>query len=147
MKRFVVLLLLASSIVCFAQAPQIKSGATVYIEPMAGYETYLAAAMVKEHVPLIVVTDKDKADFIVRSTVKETTPSQPAVVVNNGRNNGGGYAAALAAQGWANTSIAVIDPRSSQILFGYSPRTNSLRRTAEASAKHLKEFVEKKPKK
>jgi hypothetical protein len=31
---------------------------------MGGYETYLAAAFTKKHVPLIVVADKDKAEYI-----------------------------------------------------------------------------------
>jgi len=42
---------------------------TVYIEPMGGYETYLAAAMVKMHVPLVVMVDKAKAEYIIQSTV------------------------------------------------------------------------------
>ena len=148
MMRTSAFLLLASCIVCGAQSPQIKSGSTVYIEPMAGYETYLAAAMLKEHVPLVVVTDRDKADYIIRSTVTETTPSQPAVVVNNGSNNAGSYGAALAAaRELPTTSVAVIEKQSSSIVFAYSAGRGGLQRSAEESAKHLKEFIEKKPKK
>jgi hypothetical protein len=146
LNRFLVFLLLTVPIFGLAQPSPIKNGATVYIEPAGGYETYLAAAMVKQHVPLVIVTDKGKADYIVRSTVTQTTPSQPTVVVNNGSNSGGGYAAALTARGSASTSMEVIDPRSSQILFAYSPRIDSLSGTAEACAKHLKEFVAKQKK-
>jgi len=110
---------------------------------------------------LVVVADKDKADYIVRSTVNHTTPSQPAVVVsnlnvnNNNVNNsnvttrsssGGGYGAALAALGSTSTSIAVVDPRSSQVVFAYAAGkagANQLQRTAEDCAKHMKEFIEK----
>jgi len=114
MNRVLAIVLLTFSAIALAQAPQLKSGSTIYIGPMDGYETYLAAAIVKKHVPLVVVADKDKADYIVRSTVNHTTPSQPAVVVsnsnvnNNNANNsnvttrsssGGGYGAALAALG------------------------------------------------
>lgn len=108
--RCLAFLLLIFPVVGLAQTSSIKNGATVYIELAGGYETYLAAAMVKQHVPLVMVTDRDKADFIVRSTVTQTTPSQPAVVVNNGTNNGGSYAAALAARGSASTSIADRSP-------------------------------------
>ena len=83
MNRLFVFLLFACSVVCFAQAPQLKSGSTVYIEPMGGYETYLAAAIVKKHVPLVVVMVKDKADYIITSNVSHQTPSQPGVVVND----------------------------------------------------------------
>jgi hypothetical protein len=48
-----------------------------------GYETYLAAAFTKKHVPPIVVADKDKAEYIITSTVahKDLSGGQPAVVV------------------------------------------------------------------
>jgi hypothetical protein len=155
MNRIIALVLLTFSAIVFAQAPQIKSGATVYIEPMDGYETYLAAAIAKKQVPLIVVADKDRADYIIRSTVTQTTPSQPTVVVNNtnangsnvrNRGNGGSYAAALAS---VSASISVIDPRSSQIVFASSADSGGLMGTAETCAKHLKEFIKKseKPKK
>ena len=90
MKWYAVPVFLAVSALALAQTAQIKSGSTVYIEPMDGYETYLSAAFTKKQVPVIIVADKDKATYIVRSTVSHRTPSQPAVVINNtnGNNNG-----------------------------------------------------------
>ena len=173
MNRFSVLLVLVCSTVCLAQAPQIKSGSTVYIEPMGGYETYLAAAFTKRHVPLIVVADKDKAAYIVTSTVahKDLSGGQPAVVVNNSNTNvangdangniawnqgweqGQQRAAARAAQrralGETSASIAILNPQTSQIVFAYSAGkmgTNQLQKTAEDCAKDLKESIEKKKK-
>src|ERR1035441_1971194 len=87
MNRFSAFLVLVCSSVCLAQAPQIKSGATVYIEPMGGYETYLAAAFTEKHVPLIVIADKEKADYIIQSNVSQQVPAQPAVVVSNSNVN------------------------------------------------------------
>jgi hypothetical protein len=158
--RLVAFLLLMAPVVGFAQVPQIKSGATVYIEPMDGYETYLAAAFEKKQVPIIIVADKDKATYIVRSTVSHRTPNQPAVVINNtnGNNNGNsGFEEGMrraeaerAARGATSASVSVIDAHSSQIVFAYSVgkagNTNQLQSSAEACAKHLKEFIEK-PKK
>lgn len=171
MNRLPALLLLGCSAICLAQAPQIKSGAAVYMEPMDGYETYLAAAFSKKHVPLVIVADKSKADFIIQSTVDHTQPSQPAVVVNTSNvnnttvnsanvNNGSNdtwaqakqraaeRAAARAALGSTSTSISVIDPQSSVIVFSYSVgksgSNHQLQSAAEACAKHLKEFIEKK---
>ena len=71
MNRFMAFLSLACCTVCLAQTPQIKSGATVYIEPMGGYETYLAAAFAKKHVPLVIVADKSKADYFITSSVSQ----------------------------------------------------------------------------
>jgi hypothetical protein len=169
MNRALAFVLLTFSTVAIAQAPQLKSGSTVYIEPMGGYETYLAAAMVKKQVPVVVVADKEKAEYIIRSAVSQHAPSAPAVVINNsatvnegdsGNNQawnqgwaaGQQAAARRAALGSSNVSIAVLNAKSTQIVFAYSAGkggTNQLQKTAEACAKSLKEFIEKseKPKK
>ncbi len=159
MNRFFASLLLLLSSIAFAQGPQIKSGATVYIEPMGGYETYLAAAIAKKNVPLIVVADKEKAEYFITSSVSEKAPVQPGVVINNSLNNvnngsnntqnagsRGGYPRP-GSFGRTSASISVIDSHSSQIVFAYSvgksANTNQLQSAAEACAKHLKEFIEK----
>lgn len=157
MSRFSAFLVFACSAVCLAQAPQIRSGSTVYIEPMGGYETYLAAAFAKKHVPLILVADKDKADYIITSTVIRHAPSHPAVVVNNTINvnssdypRAGGFPKAGSGSGSTSVSISVVDVHSSQIVFAYAVgkagNSNQIQSTAEACAKHLSEFIEK-PKK
>lgn len=165
--RFFPCSLLLLSSLAFAQASQIRRWATVYIEPMGGYETYLAAALTKKHVPLIVVADEDKAEYIISSTVahKDLSGGQPAVVVNNSNtnvNNGGNdawnqgweqgqqRAAARAAQrralGETSASIAILNPQTSQVVFAYSAGkmgTNQLQKTAEDCAKHLRESIDK----
>ena len=124
----------------------------------------------KKNVPLIVVADKNKADYLVTSSVSHHTPSQPAVVVNNSNvnnttvnssdvtnNNGGndafdrGFAMGgtqYVNPGSTSASISVIDAHSSQIVFAYAvgkagSRGNQIQSAAEACAKHLKEFIEK----
>jgi hypothetical protein len=162
MNRISAFLLLCCCTVCLAQTPQIKSGATVYIEPMDGYESYLAAAFMKKHVPLIVVADKDKAEYIISGNVAHKGGGQPAVVVNNSNTNvANGNAngdtafnrgveqaeARKLARGATSASIAVIDAKSSQIVYAYSvgknANTNQVQSTAEACAKHLREFIDK----
>ena len=159
MKRLSVFVFFLSFISVFAQSVQLKSGSTVYIEPMNGYETYLAAAFAKNHVPLIVVADENKAAYIIRSTLSHTQISQPAVVINNtnGDNNDAydrGVQMAMAdraARGITSAGISVIDRTSSQLVFAYSVgkdrNTNQVQSAAEACAKHLKEFIEKSEKK
>lgn len=140
-----------------AQTPAIKPGATVYIESTDGYETYLAAAIAKKQVPLVVVTDRAKADYVISSTVNQHSPSQPAFVVNNTTNvsNNGNDAFSNGwklgagrpgSQGSTSASISVVDVHSSQIVFAYAAGKNAnhqLQSTAEACAKHLKEFIVK----
>jgi hypothetical protein len=146
-------LLILSAGTGIAQTPQLHTGATVYIEPMDGYETYLAAAIAKKQVPLVLVTDRTKADYIITSTVSQHSPSQPTVVVNNTTNvnsngfpAGGGFphAGYGASQGSTSASISVVDVHSSQIVFAYAAgksANHQLQSTAEACAKHLKEFI------
>jgi len=139
MKRVLTFVLLAFSVIAFAQAPQIKSGATVYIEPgevgvkereaapksEGGFETYLSAAFIKIGVPLVVVTDKNKAEYIIRSNVQQTEQS-------SWRST------------WVeiNASFSVIDPRSSQVLFaGSTTPKYSLKAAAEDCAKQLKQII------
>jgi hypothetical protein len=163
MRCLAAIMLLAFSTLAVAQSLTIKSGSTVFIAPMDGYETYLMAAFAKKHVPLIVVADRTKADYIIRSTFTHSQPSGPSVVINNSNENGVGNnafqsgfqtgAAERAAHGTTSASISVIDGRTSQIVFAYSVgkdrATNQIQSAAEACAKHLKEFIEKseKPKK
>jgi hypothetical protein len=148
MNRLFAFLLFALTVPTFAQTPRIPPNTTVYIEPMDGYETYLAAAIAKKQVPLILVADKSKADYVITSTMSHRAASQPAVVINNSNGNGGnnGFPQA-AARGSTSASISVIDAHSSQIIFAYAVgkagSTNQVQSTAEACAKHLKEFIEK----
>ncbi len=168
MHKVLISLALAFPTIMMAQAVQ-QSGATVYIDPMGGYETYLAAAIAKKHVPLIVVADRHKATYIITSTVahEDLSDDQPAVEVNNsntvatnGNMNGDSPAARVQAsmqQGYASgaegralgetsASIAVIDTRSSRIVFAYAAGrmgTNQIQKTADDCAKHLRPFIEK----
>lgn len=160
MNRVLVFFALMFSVAAIAQSPRIKSGSTVYIQPMGGYETYLAAAIEKKHVPLIVVAEKDKAEYIIRSTINQQSPNQPALITNDSvSNNTAGPGAFLEQQsanrqsqrsalyGETSASISVVDVHSAQVVFAYavgkSRNTNQVQSAAEACAKHLKRFIEK----
>jgi hypothetical protein len=127
MKRTFALMLLAFSTIVLAQAPQIISGATIYIEPADGYETELAAAMMKKHVPLVVVADQKMADYIIRGTLRKTE--------YNANTN----------RAWSadSASITVIDARSSQIVFAASASTNRgrINDLADTCAEKLNDFM------
>jgi hypothetical protein len=127
MKCAFTFVLLTFSTFAFAQAPQIKNGATVYIEPADGYETELAAAMMKKHVPLVVVADQKMADYIIRGTLRKTE--------YNANTN----------RAWSadSASITVIDERSSQIVFAASASTNRgrINDLADTCAEKLAKFI------
>ena len=127
MKRAFAFVLLAFSAFALAQAPAIKSGSTVYIEPTmeSGFEIYLSTAFIKVGVPLLVVTDKDKAEYIIKCNAKQ-------LVKSSWRTS------------WTDVraTFIVVDPRSSQIMFsGSSTYKYTLNDAAEDCAKQLKRYM------
>ena len=69
MRRIMTAFLLLGSIAAFAQSGPIRKGANVYIEPAYGYEAYLTAAFAEKGVPLVLVTDRKLADYILTGAV------------------------------------------------------------------------------
>ncbi len=73
-------------ILATAQTPRLNSGATVFIEPSNGYELYLSAAFLQKAVPIIVVTDREKADYIIKTTVNGPDVQHGTAAVDNNIN-------------------------------------------------------------
>ncbi len=68
---FVLAVVLQTLPVMFAQPqPKIPPGSKVYIQPMDGLETYLAAGLAKKKVQLVVVPDRENADFEITGTTE-----------------------------------------------------------------------------
>jgi hypothetical protein len=137
MKRAFAFVLLAFSAIALAQTAQIKSGATVYIEPAGGFETFLAAAMIEYKVPLVVVADKEKAEYIIRCNAQGTQQAGGGVL---GSLMGG----APTTSTWSevSASFSLIDPRSSQVVFaGSASRERSPQAAAQVCAWRLAKFM------
>src|ERR1019366_2781518 len=95
----------------------IPSGAKVFIAPVeGGFENYLAAAIQQKKVPVVVVTNRDKAEFEI-SGVAETEKA--------------GWAKMLFARSAASTEeagIKIVDIKSDEVVFAYAVhKTNSVR--------------------
>lgn len=116
---------------------KIEPGSKVFIDNMNGFESDLAAAIVKKKVPLTVVGDKSQADFIISGS------------------------SSLQAASWAKTlfitpapaahaSINVKSAKDGDLVFAYSVDKLGARHgqqsTAEACAKHLKDFIKQESK-
>jgi hypothetical protein len=129
-----------------AYSQQIRSGATVYIEPMDGFEGYLASAFLKRHIPLIVVDDRSKADYVVKAKVSRKDTDQAgnnSVVINNdnGQRPRNSYGAML---DWTEANIVVVDVKSSAVVFADAAgNAGSLQVIADSCAKGLKKFLDK----
>ena len=109
--------------------------ARVFIEPVeSGFENYLAAAIQKKNVPLVVVTNRDKADFIL-SSVAETDKAGWAKMLFLGTDASKEQA-----------GIKIVDPKTEEVVFAYAVHKGNSARgkqsAAEACAKHIKEKIE-----
>jgi hypothetical protein len=115
---------------------KIPRGAKVFIGSIeGGYDIYLAAAIHKKEVPVVMVTDKAKADFEL-SGVTESEKAGWAKIVF-----------------WGNTStneqasVKLVHLKSGTVVWGYNVNKSSSARgkqsSSEACAKHLKEKIER----
>jgi PEGA domain len=138
MKKFGLLLVFATSLSCFGQLAR----PTVYIEPQQGFETYLAAAISKKNVPVDVVADQTRANYVLKAAPVEIKTE----------STGGKIARCLFAycagiEDKGNVSVQLIETSSTKVLWAYSVNkqkggSKNSQSMAEAVAKHLKEYVE-----
>ena len=113
----------------------IERSSHVYIAPIeGGFDTFLAAAIIKKQVPVVVVTDRAKADYEI-SGIANTERAGWAKMLFLGSDNTNDLA-----------SVKVVDLKSNEVVFGYSVRKGNSYRgkqsAAESCAKHLKEKIE-----
>ena len=113
---------------------KIPANSKVFLAPMGGFEEDLKAAILSKKVPVVLVTDKDQADYEIAGTSdSEKASTAKKVVMWNWHSN-------------EQASITVTEHKSGEIVFAYSVNKKSSahgkRSTAEACAKHLKEQIE-----
>ena len=114
----------------------IPRGAKVFIGPIeGGYDIYLAAAMHKKQVPIVIVTDRAKADYEL-SGVSESEKAGWAKIVFWGNSSSNEQA-----------SVKVVNLKTGTVVWGYNVNKSSSARgkqsSAESCAKHLKDKIEK----
>jgi len=114
---------------------KIPSGSKVYVAPMGGFENYVVAGIVKKKVPIVIVADRDKAEYEIRGSA-ETERAGWAKMLFIGVQNSNEQA-----------SINVMDIKSGNIVFAYSVnKLNSYKgkqSAGEAIGKHLNEAIGK----
>jgi hypothetical protein len=139
--KLAALLCLVLAPICLAQItsnhpygpPRIERGSRVFIEPMDGFENYLSAAFLKKGTPIVIVDDKAKADYIISGVSHVDRASWAKTIFISGASSAG--------------ASIVVKSKTGDLAFAYSvDKFNSVRAsqsTAEACAKHLKNFIQK----
>ena len=108
--------------------------ARVYVNDINGLGPYLTAALAKKNVPLVVTTDREKADFEIDG-ISESERSGWSKMMFKG-----------SAQSREEASIMLTSLRSGDVVFAYTvKKENAIRgrqSAAEACAKHIKRYLE-----
>jgi hypothetical protein len=118
-----------------ADEKAIPPGSRVFISPIeGGFETYLAAALMKKEVPLTVVMLKDKADFEITG-MSESDKAGWAKMAFLGSS-----------QSKERASIKVTNLKTGVVAYAYAVDKGDAARgkqsSAESCAKHLKARIE-----
>jgi len=99
------------------------------------FSVAIAAALAKKKVPVLVVTDADHADFLVRHTSsarEDSTGTKVAKIVVLG---------GLWGSKDFNASMIVIDKATTAVLFSYNVKKGNFQSAAESFAKHLNNHI------
>ncbi|SRR5258708_26843070 len=114
---------------------KIPPGSKIYVAPMGGFENYVIAGILNKRVPVVLVTDRGKADYEIRGSA-ETQQAGWAKMLFLGSQNTNEQA-----------SINVQEIKTGNIVFAYSVnKLNSVRgkqSAGEAIGKHLNDAIEK----
>ena len=139
-KKAILLMFLTASALSFAET----SRPSVYIDAQNGFDTYIAAAIAKKHVPMDVVTEQAKATYVLKAAPveikQESTGGKIARCL---------FASCAGIEDKGNVSVQLIDVASTKMLWAYSVNKQrgggkNEQSMAEAIAKHLKDFVDHK---
>jgi hypothetical protein len=113
---------------------RIPRNSKIYIAPMDGFETYLAAAIRKKEVPVVMVTEREQADFEITGTHdKKKAGWAKTIFMGDSRDT-------------ATASMQVVNLKTKVVVYADSSHRNSANRgersTAEKLAKYLKKKIE-----
>ena len=118
---------------------RVPRNSKVYIVPADGFEQYLAAAFRKTSLPLLIVVDRDVADFEITASHEKKEASWARIFVW------------AILQGSASASLQVVNLKTKVVVFADSSHrtlaARGERSTAEKLAKMLKRRMEKDEKK
>ena len=124
------------------KARLIPRNSKVYIAPMVsedptqsktqGFESYLAAALRKKNVPLLIVADRSQADFIIEGTAdKKSAGLAKNILLGDFRKS-------------TSASITVTNLRTGVVAYADSSDKSSANRGLRSSAEKLAKYLRKK---
>jgi hypothetical protein len=101
-------------------------------KPLAGFESYLAAALRKKNVPLIMVTDRSQADFEIVGTAGEKEPGwAKKIILGDFRET-------------TSASMSVVNLKTGVVAYADASHRSSANRGLRSSAEKLAKYLKKK---
>lgn len=147
MKQVLIAVLLFASTAAAQEQPRVYIQASETVDAsnsehkgkQVDFGSALTAALAKKEVPVTVVTDQTKAQWIIKSTSSQQEDSTGTKVAKMAFCGilCGGYTK-------FEGTIQVVDLESSAVLFAYNIKKSNFQSAAEAFAKHFKDdYLEK----
>lgn len=134
-----------------AVQPTVPPGSVIAIAPMGGFDTYLAAAIQKKQVPVILTLDPNQSNYALVSTEYEWR-GWFGTSESSARGDSKAYGGSTRG---LEASLMLIDKKTQRVLWAYEVHKSSngilafgtlgirgQQSISEACAKHLKEFIE-----
>ncbi len=112
---------------------RIPANSKVFIHPMEGFETYVTAAIQKKKLPLIIVADREQADFEIKGSVEKQKASWAKTI----------FISPLPS---IDSTMQVINVKTGVVAYSISSTKANARRGRKGSAEHLAKNLVKKMK-
>lgn len=104
---------------------KIPANSKVFVNPMeSGFETYVVAALQKKKIPLIIVSNRETADFEIKGTVEKQKAGWAKTI----------FVSPLPA---IDSTMQVINIKTGVVAFSNSSTKNNAARGRKGSAEHL----------
>lgn len=130
---FSVLLLAICSSAQDASATRIPANSRIYVAPMEGFETYVVAAIQKKKVPVLIVNNRETADFEITGTMEKIKAGWAKTIF-------------VTPNPEINASIQIVNVRTGITAYSISSNKNNAWRGRKGSAEHLAKNLAKKMK-
>lgn len=103
---------------------RIPAGSKVYVNPMDGFETYITAALQKKDIPLIIVANREQADFEIKGNVDKQKAGWAKTIF-------------ISPNPEIDATMQVINIKTGVVAFSNSSTKRAAARGRKGSAEHL----------
>jgi hypothetical protein len=118
---------------------------SVFIDPMGGFGPELQAAFLNDGVPLVIVNDKEKADFEITGGIRDDTEPTSGQPINGRTSSSEEQEAGVQTLRRRFVTVKIVDLRTKSVAWRYGMTgVRDLASAADSCAKQLKD--EMKPK-